>query len=99
MLRGETIIYDNTSISHPSVPDLEAIAAPNTENSLNLSSMNNETYLNIINKAYEKMKPQFPEMVAVVNMPSKESEIAVVSVPSQQQNLAQPIIIDAASDE
>jgi len=45
------------------------------------------------------MKPQFPEMVAVVNMPSKESEIAVVSVPSQQQNLAQPIIIDAASDE
>lgn len=81
------------------MPDLEAIAAPNTENSLNLTSMNNETYLNIINKAYEKMQPQFPEMVAVVNMPSKESEIAVVSVPSQQKNPARPIIINSPSDK
>jgi hypothetical protein len=80
---SETIIYDNSGILYPVVPDLEAIAAPNTEASLTLASMNNETYLNILNMAYEKVAPQFPEMVAVVNVTSKE-EIAVVSVPNLQ---------------
>jgi len=51
--------------------------------------MNNETYHNILNKAFDKMKPQFPEMVAVVNIPPKQPEIAVVSVASQ------PILIPA----
>ncbi|XP_059475381.1 zinc finger protein 423-like isoform X2 [Neocloeon triangulifer] len=87
----ETIIYDTSASYGSVVPNLESIAAPNTSTSLKLASVNNETYLSIINQAYETMHPKYPEVVAaVVNLPPNNKEFGVVTVPTE---ILQPIII------
>ncbi|CAB3363735.1 Hypothetical predicted protein [Cloeon dipterum] len=81
---NETIIYD-TDRYQTAFPDLEAIAAPNS-----LAAVNKETYMSIIGKAYDKLTPQYPEMVAaVVNLPPKEEEFAI----------SQPIVISTSTQE